>query len=116
MPRLFTKTKIVKETPDGTEPKKSIKGYIFGIIIAIVALLAIGYLALQAGGFVNNINRNWQEIKFAYEKPSIVKVVRQNYQAQESKLDQSFMTTQKSSQDQLIDEVVKKLKSTETLK
>jgi hypothetical protein len=116
MPKFFKKTTIAKVPTEDSGEKRSIKSYFFGFLFATSLLILAGIVVFKLGGFVNTINKNWQEIKFAYEKPSIVKSIRQNYQEQEKKLDQSFLKTQKSSEDQLIDEVVKKLQSADSLK
>lgn len=113
MPKLFKK--IVRVPAEDGVEKRSMKSYLFGLLFAVSLLILVGFVVFKLGGFVNTINSNWQEIKFAYEKPSIVKTIREDYQAKEKKLDQSFLNSD-SSEEKLVDEVVKKLQATEDLK
>lgn len=110
MPNFYKK--VVTE-PKSTELKasKSIRGYFMGFLVVIILLLSIGYFVFKGGSFINTVNSCWAEIKFAYEKPNIVKGIREEYTAEQNKMDKKFMKKDQSSEEKLIDEVVKKLQA-----
>ena len=110
MSNVFTK-KVFVDRPEAQKEKVSLKRYLGGFLLGFILLIILGFAAFKIGDFFNSLSKNWQEIKFAYEKPSIVQTVRTNYESQQKKMEQSFLKTQKSSEDQLIDAVVQKLKS-----
>lgn len=112
MSRLFFK-KIYTEKTDGNTAQRSFKHYVGGFVIGLIVLFALAYGAFNFGLFLNNVFRNWQEIKFAYNKPAIVKHMREDYQKKQTTLDSSFTNPQpapKSGEEQLVEEVVDKLK------
>lgn len=110
MSKQFIKKVYIEKTK---EPKVNRLGflkkkYFIFFLLIITPLLILSYLVLSLKPF-------WSEIQFAIQKPSIVKHVREDYQNQQQKVDQSFLKSSKSSEQALIDEVVSKLKS-DTLK
>lgn len=113
MPKLFTKKVFVDrpEKKDTIKNRKLLNKYFYAFLISLILLAILGYAVFRAGLFVNSVSTRWEEIRFAYEKPSIVKVIRQDYQSQQKKVDQSFLVPQKSSEQQLVDDVVKKLQA-----
>jgi len=79
-------------------------------LIAIILLVLIGGLGWQILMFGKQVASRWEEIKFAFNKPNIVSVIREDYNAKQTKLDQSFLIKDKSAEDKLVEEVLSKLK------
>lgn len=91
---------------------KWMRNFFLFLVISII----LGYGALQFKGVYDKASKNWEEIMFAYEKPAIVKTIREDYEKKNKKLEQSFLLREKSPEDQLVDAVVKKLEQAEDLK
>ena len=96
-----TKNSLQKPSSwDGTA-KKSIKFFFFFVIV--------GYILTQIFGFTQVMVKNWDEFKFVYNKPNLVKTIRQDYEKKQSDFDKVFLQKDKSSQDKLLEEVLKQL-------
>jgi len=113
MANLFYK-KVPAEPKDG-ESKFSIKKVLSIFIISALIFFTLGIIVFQTRSFSNKLLASWDEIKFAYNKPALVKTVRQDYEEKQNKLDQSFLNP-KSTEDKIVDEVVKRLETTGNLK
>ena len=109
-PKLFHKTVLV-DRPEKEKAPSFMKKHLKRIIAVIILLAIFTYMFLQVGFFINTVATNWTEIEFAMEKPAIVKIVRQDYQTKQSKMEQSFLKPEKSSEEQLVNAVVEKLQS-----
>lgn len=117
MKKLFYKT--VLEDPKKLKeeiPHVSFRTTIHWMTIGIIAIVIVGVLLVQGKGFYDKISSSWDEVKFAYQKPSVVRTVREDYQGKQAELEQSFLKKEKSSEDKLVDDVVKRLEATQTLK
>lgn len=113
MATLFQK-KVYVDKPETTKDKATFGRYVRGFVLGLILVIILGFVAFKVGDFLNTVGRSWKELEFAYRKPTIVQAVRKDYEAQQHKMEQSFLQgDQKSSEDQLIDEVVKKLKDSE---
>lgn len=75
-------------------------------------ILIVLYGALQAKQVFDRIHANWQELRFAYEKPEFVRVVREDYEKKQSDLDQSFKQREKTAEQKLLDAVADKVQET----
>ena len=114
MAKLFYKTLPA-------EPKKEETPLAWGkvvrkALIAIFGVIVILVLVMQGKDFYDKVSASWDEIKFAYEKPALVRTVREDYENKQEKLEQSFLQTEKSSEEKLVDEVVKRLEAADDLK
>jgi hypothetical protein len=103
-----------KENNQSEGPKKSslnIKwGRIFlGFTLALVVMFIIGYGVVQCKGYIERIQANLPEIRFAIDKPNLVKAMRVQYEVRQQRLEAEFTQSEKSSQDKLIEEVVGRL-------
>lgn len=107
-PRLFFKTVEKSEDEKDSSPFSGKKLTLYSLAL-ILAILIVGYFGLQLKNTYSRVSQNWNEIKFAYEKPSLVRAVRTDYEEKQNKLDQSFLQKDKTSEEKLVDEVVKKL-------
>lgn len=110
MPKSFYKV-VEKEPTDKTHSNHLGKW----LIAIFLILLFGGFTVFQTIKVTSRIKENWNEIKFAYEKPNLVKNIRTQYETKNTKLESSLMKSEKSSEDQLVEAVVKKL-DTENLK
>jgi hypothetical protein len=81
-------------------------------ILALAILILLVWVALSVG---EQISSKWNALVFAYQKPAIVEVIRKDYDAKQSKLEQSYTNPDKSSEDKLVEAVIKKLQE-ESLK
>lgn len=107
---MFTNTNKDKNLthPDGkTFPSFSMKKSIF---FTISILLIIGAF-IQGAILLDRVTKSWDEIVFAYSKPNVVKTLRLDYLNKQRALDQSFSVKEKTSEQKLIDEVVKQLQN-----
>lgn len=114
MSKLFYKT-VPAEPKKDTVPLAWSK-IVRKSLIAIFGVIVILLLVIQGKGFYDKVSASWDEIKFAYEKPSLVRTVREDYENKQEKLEQSFLQTEKSSEEKLVDEVVKRLEAADDLK
>ena len=102
----FIKTKVITEQPKEKVVKKSIKGK---LVWGLVSMLIIIYFVFQGIGIVNKVLKTKDEISFAYNKPALVRVLREQYEQKQQELDKSFTIKEKSSQDKLLDAVTDQL-------
>lgn len=98
---------------EAVKKTSSTKAHLVGkAVIAIVVIVALLYGLLQLILVGSNIINHWQELKFAYDKPAVVKTVRVEYQKQQTKLDQSFANPQNNDKTQaLLEQISNTLKS-----
>lgn len=59
--------------------------------LLILIVLLIGAFKVYQIGY--KVNKSWQEIQFAYEKPQMVKEMRESYQKGVEDLEKSFIPT-----------------------
>jgi hypothetical protein len=64
------------------------------LILGVIALAILGYIGIKTYGFTKHVVDNWNEIQFAYTKPEFVKVIRLEYQNEQSAVDQKFLKLQ----------------------
>lgn len=106
--RMFKglKKKNQSEGPSGS-PINIAWGKIFlGLSLALVVVVIIGYGFFQCKSFYEKVSTNWNEIRFAYDKPQLVQTMRLEYERRQADLEADFTKREKSSQDKLIDELV----------
>ncbi len=107
MPKMFTKN---IEVLNPEHASVNFKWKISKTILILFVLICIGAVALQAFSFGTGLVKKWDAIKFAYDKPAIVGAVKKDYESKQSKLDQSYVQpSAQSSEEKLIDEVVKRI-------
>lgn len=111
--KLFYKT-VEKEQKNETTASTSPKRVLRWIIVVGLALLIVLVVSLEGFSFLKKVSSNWKEIQFAYQKPALVKSIREDYETKQEKLDQSFLKREKSPDEKLVDEVVKRLQAQET--
>lgn len=85
-----------------------------GKITSVTFLLVIGlailtFAGFQVKGFYDRIVTNWAEIKFASEKPHLVREMRENYEQKQKELDESFTKQEKTVEQKLIEELTLQL-------
>ena len=101
------KTKV--ETRGNGFPWGSVaRAVLMGLFVG--AVLVYGFFKVRT--IYTQITRNWNEIKFAYEKPELVRAIRANYQKKQAALDASFMEEKKTAEQQLIEAVAEKVQET----
>lgn len=76
------------------------------ITLIIVSLALIAHTTFSVFVIAKQTSTNWQEIWFAYNKPNVVKMVREDYQRKQANLDQELLN--KDSMNKQIGEAVKK--------
>lgn len=81
----------------------------FLLIAFVLSVLTYGFF--QVKGVYDRVQANWDELKFTYEKPELVKPMREDYQKKQAELDNSFTQREKSPEDQLIEAVVDKVQA-----
>ena len=94
---------------------ESLKGHTFDVrrllslsLALVVTVGILTFFAFQIKWFYDN----FEEVKFALKKPNIVKMVREDYEKKQKELEQSYTRKDKTSEQKLIEEVVKKLQKT----
>lgn len=112
--------KFTRSQPS-TEPAKTGKSFnwtkwLLFILVFVMVIGTLTYAGFKVKGVTDSISRNWDEIRFAMEKPELVKTLREDYQNKQAKLDKDFMTKEKTSEEKLVDEVVKRLETADSLK
>ena len=80
----------------------------------LLACLLIGIGVFYAKGLYERISSRWEEITFAYEKPQMVKVIRVDYEKKQAALEESFLTTDKSGEEKLLEAVAEQLKTNQS--
>ncbi len=81
-------------------------------LLLFLGILGITLLILwQILGIVININKSWNEIAFAYNKPQLVRAVREEYSKKQQELDNQFMQKQQTAEQKLIEAVADQLKT-----
>lgn len=113
-PQFFIQNKANNEFSNG-KSFPLMKWLTFTLLfVFIIGVLAYG--GLKVKGALDSISGNWSEIQFAMEKPELVKTLREDYRGKQAKLDKDFMTKEKTSEEKLVDEVVKRLETADSLK
>jgi ABC-type multidrug transport system permease subunit len=104
---------FIQHKPTVVPHKKTSTRHAFAkIILSLILLAIVAYTAFQVFFFGVKFYNNWNEIKFAYDKPAIVKVMRVKYQEQQAKLDQSFVAPVTNDKTQkLLEDISSTLKS-----
>lgn len=85
-------------------------------LVVFVLVVVLSIFVLQVVIESRKFYKHWNEIKFAYEHPEIVKSVRTDYETKQQELNQAFLRREKTSEEKLIDEVVSRLEKTNQLK
>ena len=113
--RFFTR----KKTNEASEPKNPIINFKKLLLWGLLWLVVIGFLtALVWKGIAINqrVIRSWEEIKFAFYKPELVKVLREGYTSKQQALDKAFMQKHETAEQKLIQEVVDQLQEGQSKK
>lgn len=113
-PQFFIDNKNKAETGNG-KSFPLVKWLSFTLLFVLIVGI-LGYGGLKAKGAIDSVSNNWSEIQFAMEKPELVKALREDYKTKQAKLDKEFTQKEKTSDEVLIDEVVKRLKTADSLK
>ena len=108
--------KIVTEPKKDAGEKRPFSSYVRGIFLFVFFCSILLVAFYNIGTFVNSVISKWDEIKFAYEEHEIVSQVRDDYIKEQSELKSSFLRTEKSSEEQLIDAVVEKLQEEQSFR
>lgn len=117
MANLFYKTRPPAEPKkDNVTESVAFKKKKWIAVMVILGIFITGALFMQTKGFFSKVSASWDEIKFAYQKPALVRTIREDYEDKQEKLDQSFLKREKSSEDKLVDEVVRRLEAADDLK
>lgn len=114
-PLQFTRSQPSTEPAKQGKPFNWMKWLLFTLMFAMVISILV-YGGFKVKGVADSISGNWNEIRFAMEKPELVKTLREDYQSKQAKLDKDFMTKEKTSEEKLVDEVVKRLETADSLK
>lgn len=110
MSKIFTRNISVPDPLHASTAFKWKTAKTFLMVFLVVCLFLVLSQAFVIG---KNVFNRWDEIKFAYQKPAIVKTVKTSYDTRQSKLDQAFAnpTSDKSGNQEIIDAVVKGLQA-----
>jgi hypothetical protein len=112
-PKQFIMTKPEEKKPVVKEGFKMPWGTISRAILIGLFIGAVGFYAFcKCNAIYTQIKTNWSEIKFAYEKPEIVKAIRESYQKKQAALDASFKEEKKTAEQQLLEAVAAKVQET----
>lgn len=79
------------------------------VLLWVIALVALSYLSFKTFVLVKKVHDRWSEIVFAYEKPNLVKSVKEDYDAQVEKAEQNI--EKRAQTEKLIQEAANKLRS-----
>lgn len=107
----FIRRKPATDIPNmSTKTKGASTSFIafFSFLILVLFIFA-SYTGFMLFSVYQQIRANWQEIVFAYEKPSIVKVIRQDYQIKMSQVDSSYSVKSQTPEQKLLNAVSDKL-------
>lgn len=74
-----------------------------GATLTLVLILIVAYGIWQVKTIVSRASENWNEIKFAYDKPNIVQAAREDYEQKTGQIDKDFANKQKEEQQAMID-------------
>ena len=107
-PKMFTMPKKEKEEVPAHSSFDG--GAIFRTaLFTFFIVLIVVYGGFQVKGVYDRVHANWQELRFAYDKPEFVRVVREDYEKKQSDLDQSFKQREKTAEQKLLDAVADKV-------
>ena len=104
---------LFKKRADGTamfQPFNKSK-LILWILLLVIFLTGIGYISLSVVKFTNKVVNYYDEIKFAFDKPELVKTLREEYASKSAELEEELLNKEPSAEDKLLDEVTNQLKS-----
>jgi hypothetical protein len=79
------------EEPEKINTPINWKRIVRNTLVAVVSILIIVYVGFQLKNFCTRVSGAWNEIKFAYEKPSLVRAIRQTYETKQQALDAEMM-------------------------
>ena len=85
--------------------------WVLWLLVGIILISIAGYSFFSVKAFANKIVGNWEEIKFAFDKPNIVKAARIEYASKSAELEEGLLNKEPTPQDKLIEEVVDQLKT-----
>lgn len=77
------------------------------LTFAVALILLLGFFYVRS--IYQRVRANWNEIKFAYEKPEFVKTIREDYETKQNDLNKSFTTREKTPEQKLLDAVAEKV-------
>lgn len=92
------------------EVKKMSKVKIGLILIIGMVFGAIIWATILGVSAASRISANWKEIKFANDKPTIVRAIREQYESAQGKMESEIVKHQQTAEEQLVQEVVDQLK------
>ena len=82
-------------------------GRLLSLSLALVVILGIlTFFTFQVKGFYDN----FEEVKFALQKPNIIKMVREDYEKKQKELEQSYTRKEQTVEQRLIEQLTKELK------
>lgn len=91
--------------------RMSLSSIVLILIAALIVVIAILYAISQIMGVYTHVTANFNEIKFAYDHPSLIKGVEQDYASKSASLEESYKYHSPTPQDQLIETVTQSLQS-----
>lgn len=94
------KNEIKEKT--ATSPAKVVILSVVGVTLTVLLGFAI-YFGLK-------LYKNKDNIGFAIEKPNIVKSIREQYNKKQQEVDNSFLKTQQTAEDRLLEAITKEIK------
>ena len=99
-----------KKDNDVVNPGTSTFNFKKVIFIGLLGFFLVTYFLWQTIIAYQKVTQNWEELRFAYNKPALVKIVREEYIKKQKELDQTFTQLRATEQDKLIQELTKQLK------
>lgn len=63
---------------------------VINFIVYILFMIMTGFMIVQGMGVYDKVKENWGEIAFAYQHPSLVKGIREDYASKSAQLDGSY--------------------------
>lgn len=103
-PRFFTRFKPT-DSPT-TVPQRD--NHLFGKIpLFILLTLAVIYIGFKAFSLTQQLSGNWQEVVFAFNKPTLVKSMRVQYEKKAVALDKEFTSGKTTDEKEIIKQMVR---------
>ena len=85
--------------------------WVLWLLVGIILISIAGYSFLSVKSFVDKITKNWDVIQFSMTKPEAVRNLKDDYASKSAELEKSLGKNLPTPQDQLIEEVLKQLKT-----
>lgn len=102
--------KTESQNRETAAPKRSgARVAVLSVVLAFLALMVL-LLGLRIKGIYGDVTSRWEELKFAYDKPELVRSLREDYQQRSAALDEAFLNRQQTAEQKLLEEVAVQLK------